>query len=198
MFKNKVLRKIFGAKRGEVTGEWRKLHNAELHALYSSPDIIKNIKSRRLRWAGHVARMGESRNAYNVSVGRPEGKRQKTICYGSYLDMLQLFLLPQLEEDNMNIIFQQDGAPPHFAWEVQHAECSAMTSRVAMDTMRPDERAAGVISGADPYRELELYLEKVNLLPKLHVVEKQLSDGGVVIQDDYMRAVGTAAPLVTK
>ncbi|KAJ4425779.1 hypothetical protein ANN_27404 [Periplaneta americana] len=73
--RNEVLRKIFGAKRDEVTGEWRKLHNTELHALYSSPDIIRNIKSRRLRWAGHVARMGESRNAYRVLVGRPEGKR---------------------------------------------------------------------------------------------------------------------------
>ncbi|KAJ4452252.1 hypothetical protein ANN_03770 [Periplaneta americana] len=75
VFENKVLREIFGTKRDEVTGEWRKLHNAELHALYSSPDIIRNIKSRRSRWAGHVARMGESRNAYRVLVGRPEGKR---------------------------------------------------------------------------------------------------------------------------
>ncbi|KAJ4450866.1 hypothetical protein ANN_02298 [Periplaneta americana] len=75
VFENKVLRKMFGAKRDEVTGEWRKLHNTELHALYSSPDIIRNFKSRRLRWAGHVARMGESRNAYRVLVGRPEGKR---------------------------------------------------------------------------------------------------------------------------
>ncbi|KAJ4438956.1 hypothetical protein ANN_14910 [Periplaneta americana] len=75
VFENKVLRKIFGAKRDEVTGEWRKLHNAELHALHSSPDIIRTIKSRRLRWAGHVARMGEPRNAYRVLVGRPEGKR---------------------------------------------------------------------------------------------------------------------------
>ncbi|KAJ4428164.1 hypothetical protein ANN_24179, partial [Periplaneta americana] len=75
VFENKVLRKIFGTKRNEVTGEWRKLHNAELHALYSSPDIIRNIKSRRLRWAGYVAHMGESRNAYRVLVGRPEGKR---------------------------------------------------------------------------------------------------------------------------
>ncbi|KAJ4450351.1 hypothetical protein ANN_01772 [Periplaneta americana] len=73
VFENKVLRKIFGAKRDE--GEWRKLHNAELHALYTSPDKIGNIKSRRLSWAGHVARMGESRNAYRVLVGRPEGKR---------------------------------------------------------------------------------------------------------------------------
>ncbi|KAJ4445794.1 hypothetical protein ANN_12479 [Periplaneta americana] len=75
VFENKVLRKIFGAKRDEIKGEWRKLHNAELHALYSSPNIIRNIKSRRLRWAGHVARMGESGNAYRVLVGRPEGKR---------------------------------------------------------------------------------------------------------------------------
>ncbi|KAJ4431282.1 hypothetical protein ANN_19879 [Periplaneta americana] len=67
-FENKVLRKIFGAKRDEVTGEWRKLHNTELHPLYSAPDIIRNIKSRRLRWAMH-------RNAYRVLVGRPEGKR---------------------------------------------------------------------------------------------------------------------------
>ncbi|KAJ4428911.1 hypothetical protein ANN_25905 [Periplaneta americana] len=73
VFENKVLRKIFGAKRDEVTGEWRKLHNAELHALYSSPDIIRNIKSRRLRLAGHVARMGESRNAYRVLVGKEVG-----------------------------------------------------------------------------------------------------------------------------
>ncbi|KAJ4431591.1 hypothetical protein ANN_20190 [Periplaneta americana] len=75
VFENKVLRKIFEAKRDEVTGERRKLHNAELHALYSSPDIIRNIISRRLRWAGHVARMGESRNTYRVLVGRSEGKR---------------------------------------------------------------------------------------------------------------------------
>ncbi|KAJ4426497.1 hypothetical protein ANN_27311 [Periplaneta americana] len=75
VFENKVLRKIFGTNKDEVTGEWRKLHNAELHALYSSPDIIRNIKSRRLRWAEHVAHMGESINAYRVLVGRLEGKR---------------------------------------------------------------------------------------------------------------------------
>ena len=75
VFENKVLRKIFRAKRDEITGKWRKLHNAELHALYSSPNIIRNIKSRRLRWAGHVARMEQSRNAYRVLVGKHEGKR---------------------------------------------------------------------------------------------------------------------------
>ncbi|KAJ4443728.1 hypothetical protein ANN_05505 [Periplaneta americana] len=75
VFENELLGKIFGAKRDEVTGEWRKLHNVELHALCSLPDIIRNIKSRRLRWAGHVACMSESRNANRVSVGRPEGKK---------------------------------------------------------------------------------------------------------------------------
>ena len=75
MFENKVLRKIFGDKRDEITGEWRKLHNAELHALYSSPNIIRNLKSRRLRWAGHVARIEQSRNAYRVLVGKSDGKR---------------------------------------------------------------------------------------------------------------------------
>ena len=76
MFENKVLRKIFGAKRDEITGEWRKLHNAALHALYSSPNMIRSLKSRRLRWAGHVARMKQSRNEYRVLVGKPEGKRR--------------------------------------------------------------------------------------------------------------------------
>ena len=66
---------IFGAKRDEITGEWRKLHSAELHVLCFSRNIILNLKSRRLRWAGHVAHMDEPRNAYRVLVGRPEGKR---------------------------------------------------------------------------------------------------------------------------
>jgi hypothetical protein len=70
-----VLRRIFGPKRDEVTGGWRKLHNDELHNLYSSPRIIRMIKSRRMRWAGHVPRMGEKRNAYRILVGMPEGKR---------------------------------------------------------------------------------------------------------------------------
>ena len=75
MFENKVLRKIFGAKRDEITGEWRKLHNSELHVLYSSLNIMRNLKSRRLRWPGHVSRMEQSRNVYRVLEGKPEGKR---------------------------------------------------------------------------------------------------------------------------
>jgi hypothetical protein len=75
VFENKVLRRIFGSKRDEVTGGWRKLHNEELHGLYSSHSIIRVIKSRRMRWAGHVARMGEVRDAYSILVGRPEGRR---------------------------------------------------------------------------------------------------------------------------
>jgi hypothetical protein len=75
VFENRVLRSIFGSKRDEVTGEWRKLHNEELHNLYSSPDIIRQVKSRRMKWAGHVARMGVERKVYKVWVGKPEGKR---------------------------------------------------------------------------------------------------------------------------
>jgi hypothetical protein len=75
VFENRVLRGMFGPKRDEVTGEGRKLHSGELHNLYSSPDIMRQIKSRRMRWAGHVARMGEGRNLYRFLVGKPEGKR---------------------------------------------------------------------------------------------------------------------------
>jgi hypothetical protein len=75
VLENRVLRRIFGPTRDEVTGEWRKLHNGELHNLYSSPDISRQIKSRRMRWEGHVARMGEGRNVYRVLVGKSQGKR---------------------------------------------------------------------------------------------------------------------------
>jgi hypothetical protein len=75
VFENRVLRRMFGSKRDEVTGEWRKLHNEELHNLYLSPDVIRQIKSRQMRWAGHVARMGDERKVYRISVVKPEGKR---------------------------------------------------------------------------------------------------------------------------
>jgi hypothetical protein len=74
VFENRSLRRIFGPKRDEVTGEWRKLHSEELHTLYSSPDIIRQVRSRRMRWAGHLARTGEERKVYKVLVGKPEGK----------------------------------------------------------------------------------------------------------------------------
>jgi hypothetical protein len=70
-----VLRRIFGPKRDEATGEWRRLHNEEPNDLYSSPNIIRVIKSRGMRWAGHVAHMGEKRGVYRILVGRPEGRR---------------------------------------------------------------------------------------------------------------------------
>jgi hypothetical protein len=79
VFENRVLRRIFGPNWDEVMGEWRKLHNGELHILYSSPDIIRQIQSRRMRWAWHVAHMGEGRNVYRVLVGKPKGRRHSTL-----------------------------------------------------------------------------------------------------------------------
>jgi hypothetical protein len=75
VFENRVLRRIFGPKRDEATGEWRRLHIEELNDLYSSPNIIRVIKSRRMRWAGHVARMEGKRRAYRILMGRREGRR---------------------------------------------------------------------------------------------------------------------------
>jgi len=75
VFENMVSRRIFGPRRDKVTGEWRRLHNEELNDLYTSPSIVRVIKSRRMRWAGHMTRMGEERGVYRVLVGKPEGKR---------------------------------------------------------------------------------------------------------------------------
>jgi hypothetical protein len=75
VFENRVLRRIFGPKRDEETGEWRRLHNEELNDLYSSPNIIPVMKLRRMRWTGHIASMGEKRGAYRILVGRAEGRR---------------------------------------------------------------------------------------------------------------------------
>jgi hypothetical protein len=92
VFENRVLRRIFGPKRDEVTGEWRKLHDEELRDLYSSPSIIRIIKSRSVRWAGHVARMGETRNAYRLLVGKPEGKRPLGRPRSRWLDNIRMDL----------------------------------------------------------------------------------------------------------
>jgi hypothetical protein len=75
VFENRVLRRIYGPKTDQVTEVWRRLHNKELYALYSSPDIIRVINTRRLRWAGHAANMRERRGAYRVLVGKPEERR---------------------------------------------------------------------------------------------------------------------------
>jgi hypothetical protein len=75
VFENRVVREVFGPKGDEVTGEWRKLHNEELNDLYSLTNIVRVVKSKRIRWAGHVARMGEGRGVHRVLVGKPEGKR---------------------------------------------------------------------------------------------------------------------------
>jgi hypothetical protein len=93
VFGNRVLRRVFGPKRDELTGEWRNLHNEELYDLYSSPSIIRIIKARRMRWAGHVARRGEKRNAYSLLVGKPEGKRPLGRPRRRWLDNIRMDLV---------------------------------------------------------------------------------------------------------
>jgi hypothetical protein len=92
VFENKVLRRIFGPRRDEVTGEWRRLHNEELNDLYSSPIIVRVIKWRRMRWAGHVARMGEERVVYGVLVGKPEVRRLLGRTRRRWVDNIRLDL----------------------------------------------------------------------------------------------------------
>jgi hypothetical protein len=92
VFENRVLRRIFGPKRDEVTGEWRKLHNEELRNLYSSPSI-RIIKARRMSWAGHVARSGEKWNVYRLLVGKPEGKRPLRRPRRRWVDNIKMDLL---------------------------------------------------------------------------------------------------------
>jgi hypothetical protein len=75
VFENMVLRRMFGPRRDEIIGEWKELHNEELHILYSSPNVIRQIKSRRIKWAGHVACLGEEGQVYRILVGKPKGKR---------------------------------------------------------------------------------------------------------------------------
>jgi hypothetical protein len=93
VFENRVLRRIFGSKRDGVTGGWRKLHNEELHNLYSLPSTIGIIKSKRMRWAGHVARIGEKRNVYRLLVGKPEGKRPIGWPRRRWIDNIKMDLL---------------------------------------------------------------------------------------------------------
>jgi hypothetical protein len=92
MFENRVLRRIFGPKRDGVTGGWRKLYNEERHKLYTSPSIIRIIK-RRVRWTGHVARMGENRNVYRLLVGKPKGKKPLGRPRRRWIDKIKMDLL---------------------------------------------------------------------------------------------------------
>ena len=92
MFENMVLRRIFGPRRDEVTGKWRRLYNEELNDLYSSPNIVRVIKLRRMRWAWHVARVGEETGAYRVLVGKPEGKRSLGRHTRRWVDNIRLDL----------------------------------------------------------------------------------------------------------
>jgi hypothetical protein len=93
VFENRVLRRIFGPKRDGVTGGWRKLCNEELHNLYSSPSIIRIVKLRTMRWARHVARMGEKRKVYRLLVGKPEGKRPLGRPRCGWIDNIKMDLL---------------------------------------------------------------------------------------------------------
>jgi PAS domain-containing protein len=93
VFENRVLRRIFGTKRDEVTGGWRKLHNEELRDLYSLPSIIRMIKSRKMRWEGNVEQMGEKRTADRLVVGKPEGKRPLERPRRKWVDNIRMDLL---------------------------------------------------------------------------------------------------------
>jgi hypothetical protein len=107
-----VLSRIFGPKRDRVTGGWRKLHNEELHNLYTSPSIIRIIKSGRMRWAGHVARMGEKRNVYRLLVGKPEGKRPLERPRRSWIDNIKMDLL----EIGLNVVNWIGLAQDRYRW----------------------------------------------------------------------------------
>jgi hypothetical protein len=92
VLENRVLRRVFGPKRDKVTGEWRKLHNEELNDLYSLPNIVRVVKSRRMRWAGHVARMGEDSDVHRALVGKPEGKRTLGRPRRRWEDKIKMYL----------------------------------------------------------------------------------------------------------
>jgi hypothetical protein len=113
VFENRVLRRIFGPKRDGVTGGWRKLHNEELHNLYSSPSKIIIIKLRRMRWVGHVARMGEKRNVYRLLVGKPEGSRPLGRPRRRWIDNIKMDLL----EVRLNVVDWIGLAQDRYRWK---------------------------------------------------------------------------------
>jgi hypothetical protein len=112
VLENRVLRRIFGPKRDEVTGGWRMLHNEELHNLYSSPSIIRIIKSRRMMWAGHVARIGEEKNVYRLLAEKPEGKRPLGRPIHRWMDNIKMDLL----EIGVNVVDWIGLAQDRYRW----------------------------------------------------------------------------------
>jgi hypothetical protein len=126
VFENRVLRRIFGPKRDEVKGEWRKLHNGELHILYSSTYIIREIKSRRMRWAGHVARIEEGRNVYRVLVGKPEGKRPLGIPRRRWEDGIKMDLRGRAV---VNAVMNLRGLAPRSSLVQTGASCACPENR---------------------------------------------------------------------
>ena len=100
-----MLRRIFGPRRDEVTGEWRRLHNEELNDLYSSPNIVRVIKLRRMRWAGHVALMGEEMGVYRVLVGKPEGKRPLGRPRSRWVDNIKTGEWRRLHNEELNDLY---------------------------------------------------------------------------------------------
>jgi hypothetical protein len=112
VFEKRVLRRIFRPKRDGVTGGWRKLHNEELHNLYSSPSIIRIMKSRRMRWVGHVARMGEKRNVYRLLLGKPEGKRPLGRPRCRWIDNIKMDLL----EIGLSVVYWIGLAQDRYRW----------------------------------------------------------------------------------
>ena len=111
VFENRILRRIFGPK-GDENGEWRRLHNEELHSLYGSPNIVSVIKSRRLRWAGHVARMDEGRSAFKILTGKPTGKRPLGRPRRRWEDIIRM----DLEEISINAGDWVDSAQDRNYW----------------------------------------------------------------------------------
>jgi hypothetical protein len=112
VFENRVLRRIFGPKRDGVMVGWRKLHNEELHNLYSSPSIIRIIKLKRMKWVGHVARMGEKRNVYRLLAGKPEGKRPLGRPRHRWMDNIKMDLL----EIGLNVVDWIGLAQDRYRW----------------------------------------------------------------------------------
>jgi hypothetical protein len=111
VFENRVLRRVFGPRRDEGTGEWRKLHNEEMNELYSLPNNVRVVKSRRMRWVGHVARMGEDRGVHRVLVGKPEGKRPLGRPRRSWEDNIKMYVQEVVEGrgDWMELAQDRDG-----------------------------------------------------------------------------------------